>query len=195
MIATVDLQRRQYSVEEGRAFYREFTDRARALPAVQDVSLARIGPLVPGSPTVIAMPELAASEELHTEVAYNVVSSGYFRTMDIPIRSGRDFANDVTSGDRSVVIINETMRQRFFPERDPIGEFVTTAMTDEPLEVIGVAGNVNDACLACSQRPYMYLPFSQVYQPRMTLHVLAEGDPATLAPLIRQLVSSMDRDV
>ncbi len=195
LIATVDLQRRQYSVEEGRAFYREFTDRARALPAVQDVSLARIGPLVPGSPTVIAMPELAASEELRTEVAYNVVSSGYFRTMDIPIHSGRDFANDVTSGDRSVVIINETMRQRFFPERDPIGEFVTTAMMDETLEVIGVAGNVKDACLACSQRPYMYLPFSQVYQSRMTLHVLAEGDPATLAPLIRQLVSSMDRDV
>ena len=54
-----------------------------------------------------------------------IVSPGYFESMGIPILRGRGFTNQDSDTAPAVVIINQTMADRFWPRKDPVGRFVT----------------------------------------------------------------------
>ena len=109
-----------------------------------------------GTYWVIGHPKPAPGQEPHAE--FRVVSPGYFATLGIPIRSGRDFNDaDHTTADEPV-LVNETFVRRELPNEDPIGRRVAL---DEHLAftIVGVVGDVRQAGLASPPLPEMYFSY------------------------------------
>jgi predicted permease len=117
------------------------------------------------------------------------ISPDYFRTMGIPLRSGRPFDD---SDKRNVAIVSEGLAHLLWPGQDAAGRQVLDGQT--PREVIGVAGDVR----AESDKP----PVAMLYRPywdwspwRVTLVARAAGDPHAIAGALRAAVRAVDADV
>lgn len=100
---------------------------------------------------------------------WTFVSPGYFEAMGIPVVRGRAFASSDASSAPAVVVINEAMAQRFWPnggalgERIAIGRGMGPQFDKDPLrEIVGIVGNVRDTGLDRPPRPAMYVPLAQL---------------------------------
>ena len=125
----------------------------------------------------------------------NAVSPGFFATVGIPLLQGRDFTDDEPA-DLALAIVNETMAEKAWPGRNPIGQrFHFDYPTTPPVEVVGV---VADAKYRRPREPrqfFVYLPASQNFTAAMTLHVRTAGDPAALLPTLRGAARELDRSL
>jgi putative ABC transport system permease protein len=125
------------------------------------------------------------------------VSSDYFRTLGITLLRGRAFTAQDGSDAPRVMVINEAMARRFFPDVDPLGRRIAFNSTDgAPVwrEIIGVVKDVRHKSLDDDPRPEMYFPFAQFPSPFMTVVVRTAGNPLALAAAARSQVLSVDKD-
>jgi putative ABC transport system permease protein len=95
------------------------------------------------------------------------VSPGYFEVLRIPILRGRDFtAQDGASAPR-VVIINNTMAKKYWPNQDPLGQQIVIGkgigpnFEDVPRQIIGIVGDTRDADLSQAPDASMIIPQAQ----------------------------------
>ena len=129
------------------------------------------------------------------------VSPAYFETMRIPLRRGR-LLNERDSADTpGAVLISESLAKRKFSDQDPIGQRVRlgpNALHDNLpwATIVGVVGNVRQASLAVSQSDAFYTPTTQWawVDAAQSLVVRTQGDPAKLAPAIKDAIWSVDKD-
>ncbi len=127
--------------------------------------------------------------------AYNSeVSPDYLKVMRIPLRSGRFFTKFDMPKTTPVVVINETMARRYFPNQDPVGKKVT-AIYEQPvqLEVVGVVGDVLHSGLDTEPRPEMFVPYSQSPSPQMTFVVRTAADPVQILPAVKAAIREVNR--
>ena len=109
-------------------FWPAAIERVRQLPSVEMASLARVPP---GGFEGIGMGGIAADAARQSDMfspGWNIVDTGYFATLGLPIRAGRDFTTGDIAGAPSVVIVSEAIARRFWPGRDAIGRPVTLAI-------------------------------------------------------------------
>jgi putative ABC transport system permease protein len=130
------------------------------------------------------------------------VSSNYFQTLHVPILAGRTFNDSDRTSGRSVLIINKSMAERYFPGVDPIGKRLQTGDPDptSPWEtIIGVVGDVKYSGLDSGPTPQLYVPYSRQgwasFSEQMYLIVRAKGDPLSVVPAIRTQLAALDRNV
>jgi predicted permease len=109
---------------------------------------------------------------------WTFVAPEYFNVLRIPIIRGRDFTDRDTAGAPGVVIINQEMARRFWPNGDPlndrliIGKGMRPEYDQEPLrQIVGIVGNVRDTGLTRPARPAMYVPMAQEPDEVTTLNV------------------------
>jgi putative ABC transport system permease protein len=96
-----------------------------------------------------------------------------------------------------VVVINEAMKRRFWPNEDPLGKrisFLTTDGTPDWREIVGVVKDIRHTALDSEPQPEMYFPFSQFPLPFMTIVVRTASDPLSLVPAARNQVMAVDKD-
>ena len=93
----------------------------------------------------------------------NPVSSGYFRTMQIPVIEGRDFNAEDTADKPNVVIVNARLAEHFFPGQNPIGKSIRIRYTGEnPCTIVGVVPYVFDRTPGEEEIPFQaYQPYAQ----------------------------------
>ena len=104
--------------------------------------------------------------------------------------------SDASKNRRFIVIINERMARRFWPDQDPIGKRISVSGVKGPyLEVIGVAKTAKYYDIQERPFSYMYLPYKQQYESHATLHVRTVGDPNALIGAVRQQAQLLDRDL
>ena len=110
----------------------------------------------------------AGAMTFHGFGGWTFVSPGYFDVFGIPILKGRDFSFSDDANAPGVVIINEAMARRYWPNGDPlndeliIGRGMRPAYDEEPVRrIIGIVGNVRDTGLRDAARPAMYVPMAQ----------------------------------
>jgi putative ABC transport system permease protein len=133
---------------------------------------------------------------------YVVIAPHYFQTMQIPLREGRRFTDFDTPSSQSVVIVSESLAEKYWHGQDPIGKRLKASIDandkNQPwLTVVGVAGNVRTEGQYAEFRPEIYVPYMQypwVLSPRHIL-VRTTGDPLAIAPQIRREVAALDKDV
>ena len=198
LIASMDVSLARYDESKGARFYEQLIQHVELLPGVQSVTLGKLVPLELGANQQIGVAiegyETPQNENLSLD--YNVVSQNYFRTLDIPLMKGREFSGQDKIGTPGVVIVNETMAQKFWPKQDPLGKRLSiTGRKGTYLEVIGVVKDSKYYSLREDPRAFMYLPFWQAYKPGMTLHVSTATDPEGLLGSVRHEIQSLDRDV
>jgi putative ABC transport system permease protein len=182
-------------------FYRDLVDRARALPGVSAAAAVSYLPLsregarysfsVEGQP----FPE----PQQRPSSSFNVVTPGYFSTLDIPLLQGRDFTGQDGWNAPTVVVVNQTLARRFWPGESAVGKRLT--FDDEPdepgdwLTVVGVVGDSRHLSLVDEVMPQIYAPEAQVGLEEMALLVRTPLDPASVAPAIHGLATSLDPEV
>ena len=186
------------------ALYTQVEDAARQLPGVTSVALTNFTPLSAGGlPSPVEIPG-RASDPLHDpQVWFMTVSPGYFRTMRIPVRAGREFSEaDLAPG--SAVVVNEAFARAFWPGLDPIGRQVTLHKAvqgrpdfGEPLPgtVVGVVGDVHHFGLDTPPEPQVYVPFTRNVWGHMSLVVRTAVNPAGFLPALSRAVRQVDPDI
>jgi len=123
-------------------------------------------------------------------VYYGSVGPGYFDTLRLPLVAGRDVSDRDRAGSPDVVIVNETMARRYWPEGRALGGKVKAG--DRWLEVVGVAADAKYSSLNERPRAFMYLPVDQWYRPAMRLVVRTAGPPEAAIGAVRDAVRRVD---
>jgi predicted permease len=128
------------------------------------------------------------------QVDMRIPSTGYLRTMKIPLRKGRFFTEDDTTDKPQVAIIDEKFAQRFWPAGDPIGKHLWFNPKN-PMTIVGVVGVVKQYGLETEGKMAMYLPYEQHPGERMFLAVRSSVEPAALSSAVVDQVHAVDPNV
>jgi putative ABC transport system permease protein len=189
----------RYDHDKDLAFYREVVERVRALPGVKSTAIADDKPFgVMNNPTTsvtIEGYELPPNQQT-IEIRSSDVGIGYFQTLDIPIVRGRPFDGRDRANSPRTVIVNETMAQRFWPNRDPIGARVDIKEEGGgPAEVIGIARNSEYSDIKERDIPFLYRSYEQSSDSVAVLLVQTDGAPENLTAAIRNEVRNVAPNV
>ena len=182
------------------AFFQKTLQSVAKIPGVDVAAAASSLPVSAFAGRVDFRLEEAAGipKELELKTRHYVAGPEYFQTMGIPQLKGRGFVESDNSNAPLAVVINQTFAQRFFPKQDPIGHRILInpgqAGNKAWSEIVGVVGPVPDFRGQMKPEPQLYQTFLQAPQRQMTVVVRTKADPATLAPLLRQSIWSVDRD-
>jgi putative ABC transport system permease protein len=124
------------------------------------------------------------------------VSEDYFRTLSIPLRSGRLFTEQDDGDHALVALINETMARGLWPGENPIGRKVRRGGNDPGWRIIvGMVGDVYQYGLDSQKTMQIYLPYKQTRSAGFTLLVRGVRNPIPLTPAIRATVGAIDREL
>jgi predicted permease len=195
-------------------FFQEAIARASALPGVEAASsvnhLPLHGDLWRFPYTVEGAPPIAAHDE-QPAATFRIARHGYFGVMRIPFIEGRDFRPDEATSGAQVVIVNETMAKRRWPDGSALGRRITVDGTSNPdwFTVIGVVREVRQGSWTEPSTEEMYFPqlatsASPSGTPRlidflnpvsMTLVVRTATDPAGAATPIREAIQALNPNV
>jgi putative ABC transport system permease protein len=121
------------------------------------------------------------------------VGPKYFETMGIPFVRGRNFTEADRENTPPVVVINETMAKRFWPNQDAVGKRFRFFGDDVLQEVVGVVKDSATQYIGEDPRPVAYLSLLQDFPSQVTLHVRTAGDPSGLLATAQREVQSLDR--
>src|SRR4029077_13923780 len=137
-----------------------------------------------------------ATPEEADNAAYLVATPDYFRTLKIPLMSGREFDGRDTEANQKVVIVNETMARRLWSGESPIGKRITIWRDEKfPREIVGVVGETKPS-LDAEAGPQMYVPFAQDSGwGSMSIVILATGDPSSTIAAARNEIRSLDKGI
>jgi putative ABC transport system permease protein len=184
-------------------FYRTYFDRVRALPGVQSAAGVMILPMTnDGAHVSFEDPEHPVPEGLRPSADLTPVTPDYFRTMRIPLLEGRDFSNRDEFKTPPVMIVNRAFADKYFPGETVLGKKLKPgAGNGTPggppwREIVGVVGNIKLSATQREVRPAMYLAADQMPSWCCLYTVVRSSvDPLSLEPSIRQIVSSIDKDI
>jgi putative ABC transport system permease protein len=193
------LPRAKYKEEPQRvAFYSDLVKRVESVPGVSSVALVNHLPLGGSNSStsflVEGLPEPPPGQEF--DGRYRVCTPNYFQTMGIAILKGRGFTDQDRAGAQPVVIVNETMARKYWPNGDPIGRRMryTGPLQENPwMQVVGVVQDVKHE-LNIPVTPDFYTPHAQDGWSSMVLVAKTKVEPAAMAAPIRQEVWALDKD-
>ena len=200
-----------YRYREGHqitSFFQEAMDQVHALPGVKSAGMINLLPLTGWNAfsdfEIEGRPRERPGEEFTAQ--FRIIDWNYFRTMEIPLLSGREF----TPGDRDlnqpVVLINETLARRYWPNEDPLGKHIrlrfavptkgpwTPQLQRSWLMIAGIVGDASEWRYGEKKVGMMYLPYLQNPSPFMTLVLRTDPGPMTLIPAVTDAVRSLDRN-
>ena len=194
----VSLPIQRYATPVSRStFIRTTLERMQALPDVVAAGVSNKLPLTGEGGNAALWPERSTAVSDSVVGDIRPVSPDYFRTMGIPSRDGRLFAE--TDRERSVAVVSTVAAERLWPGEDPIGkQFHIGARTLPPIQVVGICGDVHGASLDRAPSPTVYLPYWQSVIPpgvnSMDLVLVARttADPMTISSSLRGLIRGLD---
>ena len=178
-------------VEGLRDYHLLLRQKFASIPGVRSVALTKQALLGGGwvSPEV-SIPGRPDIKPRESELL--VVSDGYFTTMGINLLQGRDFrAGDMRDAQR-VTIVNEEFGRLFFPDENPLGQFVT--VDGGQCQIVGLCSNHTYKGLG-HVSPILYKPHSQRLLDDMTYAIRSVLPPLSLVPAVRKAVADIDRNL
>ena len=193
LLASINPALNGYSPEGTARFYDELLTKTRALPGVKFASLASDSPISGGYDRVGIVAEgytPREGEEMSCDVTY--VSNDYFKALEIPVLTGRDFEDRDNTGAPKVVIINERLAKRFFGATNAVGKRIGLDGVPDRT-VVGVVKDAQYTNLRANLRHHFYVPVTQESQlSNLTLHVKTTSDPAGVAEELRAQIKAID---
>jgi putative ABC transport system permease protein len=198
LIADLSLSPTKYmEVTNRREFYRRLMEQVDTLPGVRASCVISGAPLAKESTVTVITdertPQVPILERPLVDRRY--VSSGYFRTMSIPLRQGRLF--DESDRKRVVAILSEKIASLLWPGEDPIGKRIREGDHDPAREVVGVVGDIRGSALEKDPSAAMYLPYWQgdiSDLSEMALMVRTNVDSQSMAGVLREEIRKLDAE-
>lgn len=191
------MQDRYPDAERMVRFYRESLSAVRALPGVESAGVVTHLPFggnswgnsyeVEGQP---------ASAGVQYNAQIRPVSPGYFATLQIPLKQGRDITERDNESAPGVTIVNEVFAQRFWPNESPLGKRIRFGR--DWLSIVAVCGSIKHSGLDVAPDAEIYVPYPQTSPGALTFvgrqlnFVVRSSAPASVAPLLRGTISALD---
>ncbi len=179
-------------------FFSDLVRRVETVPGVESAALVNYLPLGGSNSSdaflIEGLPEPQPGQEFMGR--YRVCTPRYFDTMRIPILEGRSFTDQDKAGAPPVIIVNETLAKRYWPNTSAIGKRMRfmAPLTEAPwMEVVGVVQDVKHD-LKTPITADFYLPHAQDSWGSMVLVAKTKVEPMSLAAPIRQQVWDIDKD-
>jgi|TARA_B100000315_G_scaffold236064_1_gene251479 predicted permease len=186
---------REYSTHAQRtAYFDQILDRVRAVPGVEAVGLTDALPL--GDNYGWRLWNVGVAGRAYDRgqkplALVRIVDDGYIPAMRITVDAGRTFSANDTSESEPVIIVNEPLARRLWPEADPVGRRVEIMGRER--RVVGVVREVRYFALEQASGPEMYLPIRQIPDySSVDLVVSASLPPAAMAPGLRAALAEID---
>ncbi len=175
--------------------YRQLMERLAVVPGVQAVAGVSRLPLAGDRSTSGLTIEGRTAEK--PEVHYRVATPGYFSLTGIPLRSGRGFTERDAEGQPGVVVVNETLARRYWPNENVLGKRLKLGPNANApwLTIVGVTGDARNFGLDEEARPEAYVSYQQSPAERMRLVIRTATEPLSLIPSVRAAVQAFDRDL
>lgn len=191
----------KYPTANQSQFYRDLIARIEALPGVTSASAIIPLPLSGdrfGISFEIEGRPVAAGD--HPSADFFAIGPGYFKTMGIALRKGRDFTQRDDRQAPGVIIVNEAFARKHFPNEDPIAKRIRPGIApdqDEPSmrEIVGLVADVRNRNLSSELRPGYFLPTAQMPFNEMTVVVRTTNDPHSLITAMQREVTAMDKEL
>ena len=189
------------SDSDAKALYDRMRLEIGAIPGVREVGL---GSTMPLRANEFMLEIKAEGRELPAgtpipRAEFRTADPGYFRAAGIPLLRGQEFTTTDVQGSRKVVILNKSLAEQLFPDRDAVGQRV--AWTGDVLKfipvsgewrtVVGVVGDTKDGGLDAAPRPAMFQPFAQEMAFTGGLVIRADRDAPSLVSATTRLVRSI----
>jgi putative ABC transport system permease protein len=180
------------------AFFDELAQRVQLLPGVQGAAATFTLPMMifPQTPVQPAnQPPLPLNQR--QLAAIQDVTTDYFRTLQVPLRRGRDFSERDTADVPFTAIINESLARALWPAYpnglDPVGQHIRIGIKPNPVEVVGIVADMHQV-LEKDPLPAVFRPFDQYPLESAGFLVRMAGDPLQYVRSIRDQVLALDRD-
>jgi predicted permease len=181
-------------------FFRDLTRNVGSSPGMQSVAAAMSLPMIGYAGTPVqdaAKPLLKLNERLIA--TYMPATPGYFRTLAIPLRRGRDFTDRDGEDAQRVAIVDEALARRFWPDYprglDPVGQRIWVGgLHAEPALIVGIAADVRQNLEGSAWPATVYVSFAQNPLPFAMLAVRTAGDPLRFTSVVREKVRELDKD-
>lgn len=196
LLAAVDPGTNGYTDARVRQIYADLEDRMAEMAGVRAGALAFMVPFTGGGFSMGGIRGGAEKEFFHSDM--NLIGPSYFDALAIPLMQGRPFTAADGESAPKVVIINERLAKRMFPDGNALGHLIETQPDpkDKKSPQYIVAGIARDSVYRDHEHAHegtmMYLPWRQHKLQRMTMHLRAETDPLALVPLVREAARQVD---
>ncbi|MDD5543035.1 MAG: ABC transporter permease [Acidobacteriia bacterium] len=183
-----------YDQPRGEQFYLDAIAKARLVPGVRAAAVSLLAPLnLSIEWTVFSEGVQQNSDYRGSLIAFNDVTPGYFDTLRIPFRKGRDFTEFDRDPATPIAIINEEVARQLWPGKEALGKHFTIVNQTALIEVVGVVADSTIAAIGEDPTPMIYRPIQQAYVPGAALLVRTGGDPGKALGAVREQVQSLDR--
>jgi predicted permease len=184
------------------AFYRDLLAQVRTMPGVSAVGAVTSLPTAIRSNGSYAIEGRPSFEQLGVrlpQALFIVSTPDYFRTLKVPLMTGRDFNDSDTNDAPLVAIVNEALVRTSFPGEDPIGRRIQCGLDRlEFMTIVGVAADVRTDGPSRPAQPEIYMPFEQHPGPATSLNIVVRTDasnPLTLGDTITRAIRQRNTDV
>src|SRR5580704_6269214 len=200
----LDVGSNRHPAGQRAAFVKGLLDSARALPGVKSASAIFGLPLDADRVafTSVEVEGHPAPSSQRPRVAFRLVESQYFDTLEIRLVHGRVFTPQDEQEGRPLAIVNETFARRILKGENPVGQRIRPGISfgdsdEAPLrEIVGVTGDVKSGSIGGESVPEIYVPQTRTdFIGEATVVVRTGNDPGALVPAMRSLVSSMDKEL
>ncbi len=201
-VVRVPLPKARYDEALGRRVLQDILDSSRRLPGVESVALSSGFPIELGG----RGGSVGVSPDQLSRGYYDFMVStpGVFDTWGVGILQGRRFDDRDTASSERVAVVTERLSRSLFPNGAAIGRQILVRfyqVAGEPVPpiqtvtVIGIAAETDSGDVGNRGGGFLYLPWSQQYQPTMTITARTTGDPASLVDALKRVVNRVDPDL
>jgi len=183
------------------AFYTQVLSAVRALPGVSSAAYISFLPMTMTGgiwPITVDGKPLEMRRFGSHQASLRFVTPGFFATLGIPLRRGRDVRESDSMDAPFVAVVGESFVHRYWPDQDPLGRHFKMAFHDRM--VVGVVGDIRVRGLERNSEPQVYLPYRQVpdgwlaWYPPKDLVIRSATGPGTLLPAVRRIIRSADAE-
>jgi putative ABC transport system permease protein len=191
-------ENRYTTMSELNSFYQRALERLAAAPGIEAVALANNLPL--NRANAIRQVTMEGRND-SVPADFGVVSAEYFRALQLPVRSGRVFADTDLATSAGVVVIDETMARKYFPAGNAVGQRLRLGDAGNPwLEIVGVVADSKSNGLERASFPGIYIPYQQrqatlvesLVGRRMTLLLRTAAEPSQSVVALRQALREIE---
>jgi predicted permease len=176
-------------------FHSELMDKLKAIPGVESVATVNHKPLSGFDIILYTSIENNGPPDRKKDKPLGVgaISPDYFRTLKIPLLSGRTYDDRDNADSAKVAIVNQAFVRRYYPNSEPLGKHLGVGCKDSPCRtIVGVVGNIRQESLTDEVTPEIYVPFEQMAMNGMTVLLRTKSDPTSVVSAVRNGVLSID---
>jgi predicted permease len=190
-----------YSVEEKRAdFLLEVSRRLSVLPGVERASISGNDTLPMNSGrnySPFSIQGRAADSERNPIADIAVVDTEYFRTMEVPLITGRNFSTSDTYKTKPIAVIDQTLARRYWPGENPLGQELKFGFGRglQGLTIVGVAGDIKSDGFEAPSVPHIYVALGQFAPVNAVVFLRSRGDVEHLGEAVRREVEDINPNV